>query len=328
MKPWKQKNKNKHKWKSNNARASWDWSCGQVPHRARCKRRANHHATVSRFFMQCRMCVSGDHLRIYYSTTIIDGYAQTMCNILADKLYNITYINMFGITIKAIGQNKQSPVCDSGQGQMLKHAGHLGGFWVTWFAHLENMNLIWDRHPSTCLLSDQHGLKPHSSNENGSTYQNRGLNFHCVDAENWWCHNVPPNLQSTHYTSITALVHLHEASVEFDQITNFIWLKGTKPNVFVKNSSNSWFTNNSSVWCSTETIPEIAEIITFSYVYHPPSWSVSSWPGFPHVHPMSLCLTIWVTRTDKFCYNFRRSILSQSCWHSLDTVSPIRSYHS
>jgi hypothetical protein len=81
--------------------------------------------------MQCRMCVSGDHLRIYYSTTIIDGYAQTMCNILADKLYNITYINMFGITIKAIGQNKQSPVCDSGQGQMLKHAGHLGGFWVT-----------------------------------------------------------------------------------------------------------------------------------------------------------------------------------------------------
>jgi hypothetical protein len=43
---------------------------------------------------------------------------------------------------------------------------------------------------------------------------------------------------------------------------------------------------------------------------------------------MSLCLTIWVTRTDKFCYNFRRSILRQSCWHSLDTVSPIRSYHS
>ena len=255
-------------------------------------------------------------------------------------------MNMFGIRLqsKTIGQNKQSPVCDSGQSQMLKHAGHLGGFWVTWFAHLENMNLIWDRHPSTCLLSDQHGLKPHSSNENGSTYQKRGLNFHCVDAENWWCHNVRPNLQSTHYTSFTALVHLHEASVEFDQITNFIWLRGTKPNVFVNNSSNSRFTNNSSISCSTETIPEIAEIITFSYVYHPQSWSVCVWPGFPHVHPMSLCKTIciicmclriWVTRTDKFCSIRLNHTISGGRfwanpvdWHSLDTVSPIIHNHT
>ena len=156
MKPWKQKTKNKHKWKSNNARAFWDWSCSQVPHRARCKRRTTHHATVSRFFMQCRMCVGGDHLRIYYSTTIIDGYAQTMSNILADNVYSITYMNMFGISLqsKTIGQNKQSPVCDSGQSQsqMLKHAGHLGGFWVTWFAHRMK---IWSPHlgPSSQYVS-------------------------------------------------------------------------------------------------------------------------------------------------------------------------------